>query len=158
MSKPNELKLRFIQRLTLIVTAATVALNAFRYGGGRLIVAKLAGGQAYTLPFSTGKGGKYRIFVGTTYTSNATIHTAAGNNPKTAAADVISGVSFCAGGSSNGPGFATASNTNTITLNGTTSGGVLGTYIDLEDVAPGQWRVAALLVGSGALVTPFSNS
>lgn len=151
MAKPNEIRLRMISRLTMIVTAATVALSSFRLGGMRLINCQRAGGQAFTLPTATGKRGKFRFFIGTTVTSNTTIHTAAGS-------DVISGLALIAGGSSNGPSFATASNTNTITLNGTTSGGILGTYIDLEDVGVAQWRVLYMGVGSGALVTPFSNS
>lgn len=152
MSKPNEIRLRMIQRLTLIVTVATLTLSSFRYGGMRLLNCQRAAGQAFVLPAANGKRGKYRFFIGTTITSNTTtIHTATGS-------DVISGFASIAGGSSNGPTFATASNTNTITMNGTTQGGILGSYVELEDVGAGQWRVKFLGVGSGALATPFSNS
>lgn len=151
MSKPNEIRLRMISRLTMILTAASYNLSAFRYGGMRLLNCQLAAGQAFILPLANGKRGKYRFFTGITVTSPTTIHTATGS-------DVISGLALIAGGSSNGPSFATASNTNTITLNGTTKGGIIGTYIELEDVGVLQWRVKMLGVGSGALVTPFSNS
>lgn len=150
MAKPNEIRLRMIQRLTLPVTAATVALSSFRYGGSRLLNCQLAAGQAFTLPTATGKRGKFRFFTGITVTSPTSI--------KAAGSDVISGAALIAGGSSNGPSFASASNTNTITVNGTTKGGILGTYIELEDVGVAQWRVSFLGVGSGALVTPFSNT
>lgn len=150
MSKPNELRLRRIVRQTLILTGAAYALTAFRYGGMRLLNCQLAAGQAFTLPAANGKMGKYRLFIGITVTGSTTIH-AAGS-------DVISGLALIAGGSSNGPSFATAANTNTITLNGTTKGGILGTYIELEDVGAAQWLCKVFGVGSGALVTPFSNS
>lgn len=157
MSKPNEVRLRQIQRLTTIVTAATLALSAFRTGGMRLLNLQRAAGQALTLPYSTGKGGKYRFFVGTSITSNTTtIHTAAGNNPKTGAADTIQGIATVTGAT---PGnFGSASNTNTITMNGGTTGGLLGTQIVLEDIAPGVWAVEFNGLGSGTGATPFSNS
>lgn len=140
-----------IQRLVSIITAATLTLSSFRHGGMRLLNIQLAAGQAFILPASNGKRGKFRFFVGITVTSPTTIHTATGS-------DVISGIAVIGGGSSNGPTFASASNTNTVTINGTTKGGILGTYIELEDVGVGQWLVKFLGVGSGALVTPFSNS
>lgn len=151
MSKPNEVRLRIIQRLVTIVTTATVALSSFRLGGMRLINVQRATGVAFTLPTATGKRGKFRFFIGTTISGGTTTLKAAGS-------DVISGAAIIAGGSSNGPTFATASNTNTITLNGTTQGGILGSYIELEDAGLAQWRVKYVGVGSGALVTPFSNT
>lgn len=54
--------------------------------------------------------------------------------------------------------FATAVNTNTITLNGTTQGGIIGTLIELRDVAPNVYQVKVHGVGSGVQVTPFSNT
>ena len=45
----------------------------------------------------------------------------------------------------------------TITLNGTTTGGVnKGDWIELEDIASGVWGVAGTITGSGTEATPFS--
>lgn len=156
MSKPNELRLNLIQRRTAIITAATLALSALRNGGMQLLNLQRATGQAIVLPFATGKGGKFRAFVGITITGSTTIHTAAGNNPKTAAADVIQGIGTVTGTT---PGnFGTASNTNTITMNGSTLGGLVGTQLILEDVAPGIWAIEYNGLGSGTAATPFSNT
>lgn len=148
MSKPNEVQLKLIRRVVNIITAAALTLSSFRQGTTRLLNCQLAAGQAFTLPAANGKKGKFRFFVGITYTGNATIHTAG--------SDLIAGVSDVSG-STNGF-FATASNTNTITMNGTTTGGVKGSYVELEDVGLALWRVNGRLIGSGTAATPFSNS
>jgi hypothetical protein len=42
-------------------------------------------------------------------------------------------------------------------MNGTTSGGVSGSYVELVDVKSGVYAiVAGGLIGSGTVVTPFS--
>ncbi len=50
----------------------------------------------------------------------------------------------------------TASTSDTITLNGSTTGGVKGSHVELQDVASGVWRVSGFLVSTGAEATPFS--
>lgn len=158
MSFPIEKRARNIERQVIILTAASVTLSRFRQGSMRLANLQRAAGQALVLPFATGKGGKFRFFVGVSITSNTTtIHTAAGNNPKTGVADIIQG-SANVTGTTPLASAATASNTNTITINGSTQGGLIGSQIYLEDVGPGVWAVEANLLGSGTSATPFSNS
>jgi hypothetical protein len=54
--------------------------------------------------------------------------------------------------------FKTASNSNTITINGTTTGGVtIGDQIELVDIAAGVWAVTGSIIGSGSIATPFSH-
>lgn len=158
MSRPFKTRLDQLQgrknvALSALETAAAFTLRLLNMGDRRLFPLSLAAGQAITLPFATGKGGCYRLFVATTYTSNATIVVQAGNNPKTGAQDSFQGYAGV-GGTTSGQFPATASHT--ITMNGTTTGGVKGSYIELEDVLPGVWRVAADLNGSGTVATPFS--
>jgi hypothetical protein len=53
--------------------------------------------------------------------------------------------------------FKSASTSNTITLNGTTKGGVtIGDTILLVDIQAGVWAVIGDIIGSGSIVTPFS--
>jgi hypothetical protein len=52
--------------------------------------------------------------------------------------------------------FPTASTSDTITFNATTQGGLEGSYVEVEDVASGIFRVNVLSVGSGTAVTVFS--
>lgn len=127
-------------------TSATLALSAALHDG-RTVVLSRAAGMAVTLPASTGSGARFRVFVKTTITSPVTIAVANSS-------DVMSGIVEVLGSAVGA--FATASTSDTITLNGTTTGGVAGTWVELEDVAPNLWAVKGALVGSGAAATPFS--
>jgi hypothetical protein len=148
MSFPLEKQTRNLRRQNLVITASSLTLSSFRHGQGRLLNCQLAAGQAFVLPASTGKKGRFRLYVGITYTGSTTIHTAG--------SDIMQG-NANVGGTTSG-NFNTASNTNTITYNGSTTGGVVGTYVELEDVAKGVWSVRGNIVGSGTAATPFSNS
>lgn len=154
MSRPKFSRLNQLQKSTKHnVTAATLALSELRQGDRRLVRLNLAAGQALTLPYSTGKGGTYRLYVQTTVTSSTTIVVKPGNNPATSAADVIYGLASITGTTA---GTFAATAAGTVTLNGSTTGGLKGSYIELEDVQVGQWRVMGALLGSGTAATPFS--
>lgn len=43
-----------------------------------------------------------------------------------------------------------------ITMNGTTKGGVIGSWVSLTAISATRWWVQGVLIGSGTLVTPFS--
>ena len=135
------------------VTAATQTLSERNHGDRRLTRLNLAAGQAILLPYATGKGGTYRLFVQTTYTGSTTIKVAQTNNPQTSAADVIYGAVGITGSTA---GTFAATGAGTITMNGSTTGGLKGSYLELEDAALGVWRVAGTLLGSGTAATPFS--
>lgn len=158
MSRPKKSRLDQLQGQKNVATAslenqATFTFRKLTEGDRRLFPLNLAAGQAGTLPFATGKGSCYRVFVQTTITGSTTIVTQAGNNPKTGARDAFYGVAAVTGTTA---GTFGASAAHTLTMNGTTQGGLEGSYIELEDVAPGVYRVKADLVGSGTCVTPFS--
>jgi hypothetical protein len=54
-------------------------------------------------------------------------------------------------------GWETAATSDTITLNGTTTGGVsIGDWIELVDIAADQWTVTGITTSSGTEATPFS--
>lgn len=154
MSRPKKTRLDQLQKKTRVnLTAATIALSELRHGDRQEVRLNLAGGQAIVLPYATGKGGMYRLFVETTYTSNATLKVAQTNNPKTGVADVIYGVASITGTT---PGTFAATANATVTLNGGTTGGLKGSYIEIEDADVGIWRIEANLLGSGTTATPFS--
>ena len=155
MSRPKKKRLDQLQgqKKSVSLTAATFTLKELANGDRMLVPLNLAAGQAGLLPFATGKGSVYRLFVQTTITGSTTIATQAGNNPKTGARDGFYGQASLSGTAS---GTFGASNSHTITMNGSTQGGLQGSYIELEDIAPGIWRVLSRLLGSGTTVTPFS--
>lgn len=127
------------------VTAATLAVTSGY--NGQLIPLNRAGGMTVTLPAATGSQAVYRFVVGTTFTSNGIIQVAN-------ATDTMNGLASVGGGTASV--FGTLPASDTITMNGSTTGGLAGSYIELIDAAAGDWIVRAALVGSGSPATPFS--
>lgn len=149
MSRPKITRLRRGFGNTKVpISATALTLSGYRNGGNVLNRTTIAGAQTLTLPAATGKGGQIRVFIGVTATGNKII--------KAAGSDVIQGVADVSGTTAGT--FGTASNTNTITLNGTTTGGIVGSLVELIDTAAGVWGVKAHLDGSGTAATPFSNT
>lgn len=129
---------------TLVITAANGLADA--YNGG-LIPLNRAGGMTVTLPASTGSQAVYRFVVGTTFTSSGIIQVAN-------ASDTFNGTASVGGTTASV--FGTLPASDTLTMNGSTTGGLAGSYIECYDAAAGDWIVTANLVGSGSPATPFS--
>ena len=53
---------------------------------------------------------------------------------------------------------ANGTSTRSINLNGTTTGGIAGSYFTIVAVATGVYLVTGTLIGSGTLATPFATS
>ena len=131
--------------LAASATAATLAVtDAYN---GQIIPLNRAGGMTVTLPAATGSQAVYRILVGTTFTSSGIIQVAN-------ATDTMNGLASVGGGTASV--FVTLPASDTITMNGSTTGGLAGSYIELVDIAAGDWIVSAALIGSGSPATPFS--
>lgn len=131
------------------VTTATLALNLVSHEG-RVVALSRAAGQAVTLPAATGSGARYRLLVTTTVTGPTTIKVAN-------AADTMIGVVHTVTATTGAGTHQGASGTDdTITLNGTTTGGIAGSSIELVDAASTKWFVRAALIGSGILGTALS--
>ena len=45
-----------------------------------------------------------------------------------------------------------------INFNGTTTGGIAGSYVTVQAVAANKWLVIGQVIGSGSLATPFGDS
>lgn len=132
------------------VTAATLAIDAETHDD-MLVTLNRAAGIAVTLPAASGSGAKFRFFVGTSVTSNSTTIKVA-NSSDTMQGNAILGqdagdtvVMFAAG--------ATA---DTITMDGSTTGGLKGAFVNVEDVAANLWSVHYVSDASGTEATPFS--
>ena len=132
------------------VTGATLTCSRDVHGG-RTIVINAAAGCAVTLPNATGTGSMYRFVIGTTITSNST--TIKVNN----ATDVMAGRAFViSDGAAAVLGYATAASSDTITLNGTTLGGLVGDHIEIIDAIAGTYAVRVFTAATGTEATPFS--
>lgn len=126
---------------TLTVTAATHA--------GRVVALNRAGGIATTLPAASGTGDRYRFIIGTTFTSSATI--------KVVGDDIMVGAAYyAADGGDTLVAFETAADSDTITFDGSTTGGYVGTEVELIDIAADTWFVRVVGKATGTEATPFS--
>lgn len=134
------------------ITAATIKLSQEKHGDRTMLFNKV-GGITVTMPKATGSGLRYRFRVKTLATSTSYI-VKVGNTT-----DIIQGsISICdtdtAGTTT---AFATAADSDTITLNRTTTGSVtIGEFFELEDIASGVYAVHGLLSNTAAGATPFS--
>lgn len=134
------------------VTAATLTVDRDVHAGA-VVTVNRAAGCTITLPASIGKGDKYTFVVGTTITSNSFIVKVANSS------DVMAGhitTSLATGAAGADFGEAMTGTDDTITMNGTTTGGIAGSFVEVEDVAVNLWRVNAALIGSGTLATSAS--
>jgi hypothetical protein len=127
---------------------ASVTLDDDGYAGRPLVI-NAAAGLTVTLPAATGSGATYEIIVGTTVSSNSYIIQVAN------ASDVMMGTLGVATDIA-GVTCPTTSTSDTITMNGSTTGGVLGSRVVLTDAAANKWAVSGALVSTGTEATPFS--
>lgn len=129
----------------LTITAAT--LDTYN---GKVIPISKADGAAIVLPPATGSQAVLRFLVTTSITSNSTTISVAN------ASDTMAG--WAAVGGSTGSVFSTLPASDRVNMNGSTQGGLAGSYIELTDIAANDWIVSAAMVGSGSPATPFSAS
>lgn len=130
-------------------TAATLTVTSTSHSG-RTVVLDRAAGQAVTLPAATGSGNTYKFFVATTITSNATTIKVVGD-------DTMSGVAIVANDGGNSASiFEAGATADTITFNGSTTMGLKGDVVELQDVAADLWSVRVVGAATGTEATPFS--
>lgn len=134
----------------MVSLTGTTTLTALLHSG-RTMLLNASGGFTTTLPAATGTGNLYLFTIGTVSTTGYVV--AAVGSDKILGSLLITPNTATPGG-----GCAFASTTNaTITINGTTKGGVvIGDSFQLQDIATAQWSVKGALIGSGTLATPFS--
>jgi co-chaperonin GroES (HSP10) len=132
------------------VTSATLTLTKEAHSG-TVITVNRAAGSTLTLPASSGDGSIFEIFVGTTITSNSLIVQVANSS------DIMSGVAWqAADGGSTSNAWETGASDDTITMDGSTKGGIKGDRIVLKDVSANLWAVSIFGAASGTEATPFS--
>lgn len=132
------------------LTAATYTLTAEAHSGTTLVATRAAG-ITCTLPAALGYGSEFHFFVSTTITSNSLIVKVANST------DVMQGVAYVAQDAADTVvAFEAAATSDTITMNGTTTGGLRGDRIRLKDVAAGLWEVQVYSAATGTEATPFS--
>jgi hypothetical protein len=127
---------------------ASLTLTAATHGGKTMIF-DAATGVTFTLPAATGTGVRFRFVVTVTVTSNQHRIDVVGN-------DAMFGVALVAqDGGDTIVAFEAGADADRINMNGTTTGGIKGTVIELEDVATDTWAVEYKGSATGTEATPF---
>ena len=136
----------FMQPIT--VTAATTLTQEAH--AGNIVVLNSTTGRIITLPASTGKGDVYTLHILVSVSSGSHVlvvsagTTDAFNGGVSISTDVA-GITMLA-----------STDSDTITMNGTTTGGLVGSWLRVTDVSAGKWMLEGFLCSSGAEATPFS--
>ena len=135
-----------------VTLVATGAITAAAHSGRKLYMGEVGGNAAatFTLPAATGSGATYHFIVSVVNTSNYVIQVTGD--------DTIDGSVILHQDSANTVvSFNTVAASDTITLNGTTKGGVsIGDELTLIDSLANQYTVKGVLTASGTEATPFS--
>jgi len=135
---------------SLVSVTANVTLTSASHAG-RTMNLNVASGATVTLPAASGTGNIYKFFVQTTVTSNDYIIQVANSS------DTMSGMAIVANdGGDTASIFETTATTDTITMNGTTTGGILGAQVEIQDVASNKFSVVVRTAATGTEATPFS--
>jgi hypothetical protein len=133
---------------------ATDAVTIAEHAGRTLLLGEVGGNAAVTLtlPAATGTGAVYKFIVSVTNTSNYKIQVAD-------ATDTIDGIMLYLDEDGTAvTAFPSVAASDTITLNGGTTGGIIGDYLELIDIATNQYHVRGVMrVAAGANpATPFT--
>lgn len=132
------------------LTAATLTLSQAVHGN-KIVTVNKADGTAITLPAAAGTGSIYKIFIGTTITSNSTTIKVANSSDT-----MVGFMDIYQDGGDTALQFEVGGSNDTITLNGTTKGGIKGDMIEIIDIATNLWYVNGRVSGTGTEETNLS--
>ncbi len=132
------------------LTAATLTLSQTVHEG-RIVTVNKADGTAITLPAATGSGARYQLFIGTTITSNSTTIKVANSSDT-----MVGFLTIFQDGGDTALQIEIGGTNDTITLDGSTGGGIKGDMIELIDIATNLWYVRQTLSGTGTEATNLS--
>lgn len=133
---------------TVTVTASTVTVTRDAHAGVPIVLNRAAGVTA-TLPAATGSGARYEFILAADASGNQVVQVANSS-------DTMMGVAYLGNDSAGASCFYTADSSDTITLNGSTKGGLKGARVIADDIAANVWAVLVYSEASGTEATPFS--
>lgn len=134
------------------LAATSLAVTVAAHEGRTIVLNHSGAASTCTLPDATGSGARFKFIVGTVNTSNHVITVPDSSN-------TLKGVVSILDNDSNAlTAYAASGTDDTLTLNGTTTGGQIGDWIELEDIAADVWAIRGqLLCPAGSNVAdPFS--
>jgi len=132
----------------MVTTSAAITLTQALHAG-KILTMTGTTGRAITLPEATGTGDVYEIFYVATVASGS--HTIVAPSSAT---DFVGGVAIATDIA--GVTCICNSGDDTITMNGSTTGGVAGTFLRFTDVVDGTYLVEGFLTSTSTEADPFS--
>lgn len=135
----------------LVAAGGTLTLTEAAHDG-KIIALDTAAGSVVTLPAATGSGARFLFLVTVTATTNSHI-------VKVTTNDTMTGFVLNNDLDGTAPAFYKATSTDdTITMNRTTTGGVIGDWIECVDMLTDLWfiRGSITCVAGSNIATPFS--
>lgn len=132
---------------TVSVTSATVAITDDAHAGQRILLNRAAGITA-TLPAATGSGARYEFIMMADATGDHVIQVTGD--------DTMMGVAYLGNDTAGASCFYTGATSDTITMDGSTKGGLKGARVLVDDVASDVYAVMVFSEASGTEATPFS--
>lgn len=132
------------------VTSATLTARVDAHAGVPVVLNRAAG-ITVTLPAASGSGASFDFILQTAVTSNSTIIRVANST------DVMVGNAILAQDAGDTVVmFEAGATADTVTFNGTTTGGLAGARVRALDIASGIWAVEVISAATGTEATPFS--
>lgn len=136
--------------------AVTTAITELAHEGKTILMTGAGAARTFTMPAATGAGGRYRFVVGEVNTSGYLIKSVVGSDLMEG---IIIGASTTDSATDACRSWLSGATDDTITLNGTTTGGVaVGDWVELEDLSATGWYVRGMITQSGSEATPFSDT
>jgi hypothetical protein len=134
-------------------TAASLDLTSAAHAG-RTVTIDRAAGMVITLPAATGTGDIYRLIVKTTTAGTTTVKVNATPGTDT----MIGNATLYQDAADTVVGFAAGATADTITLYvaSSTTGGIAGARLTIQDIAAGLFHVDYISDAGGTEATPFS--
>lgn len=120
---------------------------------GQTILLDTAAGSVVTLPAATGSGCWFRFLVTVTNTSNDHSVIVVGND------EFVGGLVSIGTTADNADAFtaADAGDVDAIQMNGSTEGGLLGTFIVVQDIAADTWGLSGTVISTDASATMLAT-
>lgn len=155
---------------TVLPVSGSLTLDPFVHGGRTLYYSGTSGTITLPLvnatsdPNGSGPGSDpntlnnegviYTIFVSAATTSTLKIRTFT----STPGDLFVGSLLMATAGGASSLYVPNGSSNDVINLNGTTTGGIAGSYLTLVSVATNRYLVQGVLIGSGVLATPFADA
>lgn len=152
---PDEINAAADASSRVVPLAVTTVLTAAAHENHTIAMSGAGAARTFTL-WSPAVGDRIRFVVAEVNTSNYLIKTESGTR---VFKGLVIGQSATDSATDAPRTWKTGSTDDTITLNGTTTGGVqIGDWIELECIVANTWAVRGMITQSGVEATPFSDT